>query len=120
MGFIILMQGKVTALFSGHNTICVAVAVIELGLVETADNLNFKLESPGGVIDIEAEMNEGRIISVSIVGMKSFVEKQDLSTDRKEIIDLLPVNSINRIGIYTPIGRSSLYTVWLHIKMYSY
>ena len=98
-GYIILEQEKVYPLFSGHNTVCVAVAVIELGMVETADLVNFKLEAPGGIVDIEARMTGKRVDSISMIGMKSFVEKQDLSTSRKEILDLMPVNPNDRSGI---------------------
>ena len=70
-------QNKVYPLFSGHNTggcyrilfekfqlvrspldqVCVAVALIELGMVQLVDNhVTFKMEAPGGVIEIEAEV----------------------------------------------------------------
>ena len=91
-GYIILEQEKVYPLFSGHNTVCVAVAVIELGMVNAAETVNFKLEVPGGIVEIEAKMTGKRVDSISMVGMKSFVEKQGLCTTRKEILDLMPVN----------------------------
>ena len=40
-------------------------------------------------MDLEAKMTGKRVDSISMIGMKSFVEKQDLSTSRKEILDLL-------------------------------
>ena len=97
-GYIILEQEKVYPLFSGHNTVCVAVAVIELGMVEAADVVHFKLEAPGGIVDIEAKMTGKRVDSISMVGMKSFVEKHDLSTSKKEILDLIPVNPSDGTG----------------------
>lgn len=104
-GYIILEQEKVYPLFSGHNTVCVAVAVIELGMVEAADFVHFKLEAPGGIVDIEAKMTGKRVDSISMVGMKSFVEKQDLSTNRKEILDLIPVNPSDGTGIKKTISN---------------
>ena len=77
LGYIILEQNAVYPLFSGHNTggcirgilssflrlnqpldqVCVAVALVELGIVQLVDNsARFKMEAPGGVIEIEAEL----------------------------------------------------------------
>ena len=37
--------------------VCVAVALVELGIVQLVDNsARFKMEAPGGVIEIEAEL----------------------------------------------------------------
>ena len=47
-GYIILEQNKIYPLFSGHNTICVATAVIELGMVKIGDqteSVKFSFES---------------------------------------------------------------------------
>ena len=68
-------------------------------MVEAADVVHFKLEAPGGIVDIEAKMTGIRVDSISMVGMKSFVEKQDLSTNKKEILDLMPVNPNDGTGI---------------------
>ena len=38
LGYVILEQDKIYPLFSGHNTICVATALIETGLVLIQDN----------------------------------------------------------------------------------
>lgn len=67
-------------------------------MVKAGNTVNFKLEAPGGIVEIEAKMTENRVDSISMVGMKSFVEKQDLSTNRKEILDLMPLNPSDGTG----------------------
>jgi len=62
-GYIILEQNKIYPLFSGHNTICVATAVIELGIVKVnqeTKSVEFNLEAPGGIIKIKAKVDKGQ------------------------------------------------------------
>ena len=91
-GYIILEQNAVYPLFSGHNTVCTATAVVELGLVDnrTDGAVSFKMEAPGGVVEIEATIEKGRAVAISMTSMPSFVVLQNQTMKRKEILDLVP------------------------------
>ena len=53
LGYIIAEQNKIYPLFSGHNTICVATAVLEAGLVPMQEpETRICLEAPGGLIQV--------------------------------------------------------------------
>ena len=53
LGYIIAEQNKIYPLFSGHNTICVATAVLEAGLVPMKEpETRLCLEAPGGLIQV--------------------------------------------------------------------
>ena len=61
MGYIIAEQNCIYPLFSGHNTICVATAVLETGLVAMQEpHTMIKLEAPGGIIEITAKCKNGQ------------------------------------------------------------
>ena len=91
-GYIILEQNAIYPLFSGHNTVCTATAVVELGLIDNRNDgtVNFKMEAPGGVVEIKATIEKGRATSISMVSMPSFVVLQNQVMKRKEILNLLP------------------------------
>ena len=56
-GFVIGEQNKIYPAMSGHNTICVATALIESGMVPMEEPItNFTIEAPGGLIDITAQI----------------------------------------------------------------
>lgn len=60
-GYIILEQGKIYPAMSGHNTICVATALLETGMIPMEYPITrFRIESPGGSIAVEAACDEER------------------------------------------------------------
>ena len=80
IGYIIAEQSAIYPLFSGHNTICVATAILETGLVMMKEpETKMKLEAPGGIIDITAKCSSGRVLEVAMKAMPSFVGKKDIS-----------------------------------------
>ena len=79
IGYIIAEQNAIYPLFSGHNTICVATAVLETGLVTMQEpQTRMKLEAPGGIIDITAKCCNGRVEEVAMTAMPSFLGKKDV------------------------------------------
>ena len=49
---------------SGHNTICVATVLLELGLVPMQEPLTeFNLEAPAGLVHITAACHDGKATS---------------------------------------------------------
>ena len=77
-GFVIAEQAKIYPLMSGHNTICVATALVECGALPEDRRASFLLEAPGGPIPIAADVAaDGRCERVTFGGTPSFVGKRD-------------------------------------------
>jgi len=72
----IIMEVMGYPIYSGSNTMCTATAVIEKGLVEKKEGiLNFKLEAPAGLVDIEAKVQDGVVESITCEGLPSYIYK---------------------------------------------
>ena len=83
--FVIAEQAKVYPLMSGHNTICVATALVECGLLPADRRERFVLEAPSGPVPIRTELAaDGRCASVTFDGPPSFVAVRD------EVVQLDP------------------------------
>ncbi|KAH8044219.1 trans-L-3-hydroxyproline dehydratase [Aureococcus anophagefferens] len=81
-GFVIAEQAKIYPLMSGHNTICVATALVECGALPEDRRASFLLEAPGGPIPIAADVAaDGRCERVTFGGTPSFVGKRTRSHD---------------------------------------
>jgi len=67
----------------GHGTIGVATMLLEMGyfspLVEPVTTL--RLETPAGVIPVEAAVSGGRVTSVSFTNVPAFVERENCALD---------------------------------------
>ena len=72
----IIMEVMGYPIYSGSNTLCTATAVLELGIVEKREGMQrFKLESPAGLVEIQAEVKSGVVESVSCAGLPSYIEQ---------------------------------------------
>jgi proline racemase len=84
-GYIIMEQMEYAPM-SGSNTICVATALIELGMVEVSEPLTtFTLEAPAGLVEIRAEVMDGRARSITFENVPSFVMARDLEIEVPEL-----------------------------------
>ena len=73
--YVIAEQNKIYPLMSGHNTICVATALLECGVVPMVEPISkFTLEAPAGPIEITAKCQKGKAESISFRNAPSFVE----------------------------------------------
>tara|TARA_B110001452_G_scaffold140678_1_gene116983 strand:- start:3272 stop:4123 length:852 start_codon:yes stop_codon:yes gene_type:complete len=64
---------------SGHNTICVATALLETGRVPmTEPRTRFTLEAPAGLIEIDAECRDGRAVSITLRNQPAFCREADM------------------------------------------
>lgn len=80
--YVIAEQNKIYPLMSGHNTICVATALLECGVIPMqTPTTEFTLESPGGPIKISACCADGKAQSITFKNAPSFVEKLDAIVD---------------------------------------
>jgi proline racemase len=76
-GFIIMEPTEYPAM-SGSNTICVATVLLETGMVEMHEpETTLRLESPAGVVEIRAACSDGRVESVELTNVPSFVDRLD-------------------------------------------
>ena len=77
--YVIGEQQKIYPLMSGHNTICVATALLECGVIPIEEPLtDFFLEAPAGPIEIRAKCEGGKAISIAFTNAPSFVEHLDV------------------------------------------
>ena len=83
--YVIAEQNKIYPAMSGHNTICVATALLETGVIPmnettttTTTTTNFTLEAPAGPIHITAHCQDGKAKSIVLKNAPSFVEHLDV------------------------------------------
>lgn len=77
-GFII-MEPSHTPPMSGSNAICVATVLLDEGIVPmTEPETRFRLEAPGGLVDIVAACRAGKAQSIRVTNVASFVGKRDV------------------------------------------
>jgi proline racemase len=70
----IIMETMGYPIYSGSNTICVAMAVLEQGIVPKREGkLNFQLESPAGLVYVEASVEKGIVESITCKGLPSYI-----------------------------------------------
>jgi len=75
MGWII-MEPEDTPPMSGSNSICVATVLLETGIIEMEEpETKLTLESPGGLIDVVARCENGKVTRVTVRNVPSFVDK---------------------------------------------
>ncbi len=68
----------------GHDTIGVTVAMIEAGLVEvTEPTTKISLDTPAGVVDVEAKVVDGSVEEVSFLNAPAMVLKRNVTVDTK-------------------------------------
>jgi proline racemase len=102
IGFII-MEPMDTPPMSGSNSICVATVVLETGIVAmTEPTTTLTLDAPGGVVEAVAACRAGKVTSVSIRNVDSFVAGRDLA---------LAVDGIGDVRVDTAFGGDSFVMV---------
>ena len=76
-GYIIMEQVEYPPM-SGTNTICVTTALIETGMVAVTEPITrLTLESPAGLIGIEAEVRDGKVKRVTFENVPAFAVHLD-------------------------------------------
>ena len=76
-GYVIMEPTEYPAM-SGSNTMCVATVLLETGMVETREPVTtFRLEAPGGVVEITAGCREGKAEWVEVENVPCFADAID-------------------------------------------
>lgn len=84
-GFVIMEQVEYPPM-SGTNTICVVTVLIETGMVRVTEPVtHLRLETPAGLIDIEAEVDDGKCRSVTFRNVPAFAAHLDAPVEVRGI-----------------------------------
>lgn len=80
-GFVIMEQVEYPPM-SGTNTICVATALIETGMVTALEPITrLVLETPAGLVEIRADVQNGKVKLVTFENVPSFATHLDAKID---------------------------------------
>ncbi|MFK8074942.1 MAG: proline racemase family protein [Granulosicoccus sp.] len=78
----IIMEPAHTPPMSGSNSICVATVLLETGILPMREPITrIKIEAPGGLVDVEARCNNGRVESVRVLNVPSFAALLDATIE---------------------------------------
>ncbi len=76
-GFVIMEQVEYPPM-SGSNTICVVTALIETGMLAAQEPVTrLTLEAPAGLIEVEAEVRDGKVTNVTFENVPAFAVHLD-------------------------------------------
>jgi len=76
-GYVIMEPTEYPAM-SGSNTICVSTVLLETGMVPMTEPVTtFRLEAPGGVVEITAGCRAGKVDWIELVNVPSFADAID-------------------------------------------
>ena len=80
-GYIIMEQTEYAPM-SGTNTICVATALLETGMLKMTEPVTeFMLEAPAGLVGIRAECEDGKVTKVTFKNVPSFAVHLDIKVE---------------------------------------
>jgi proline racemase len=80
-GFVIMEQVEYPPM-SGTNTICVVTVLIETGMVRVTEPItHLKLETPAGMISVEAEVRDGKARRVTFRNVPAFATHLDAAVE---------------------------------------
>ncbi|MGC8121972.1 proline racemase family protein [Marinobacter sp. VGCF2001] len=78
----IIMEVMGYPIYSGSNTICTATAVLESGIVPKQEGRqHFLLESPAGLVNIEATVRDGVVDAITCEGLPSYIHTHNASIE---------------------------------------
>jgi proline racemase len=84
-GYVIMEQVEYPGM-SGTNTIAVATVLIETGMVPATEPVTeLTLESPAGLIDVVAEVEQGKVVGVTFENVPAFSVYRDAEVDVPEV-----------------------------------
>jgi proline racemase len=78
----VIMEPTEYVPMSGSNTICVATVLLETGMVEMREpTTTFRLEAPGGPVEITAGCRDGKVEWVELENVPCFADQLDAKVD---------------------------------------
>lgn len=101
-GFII-MELEHTPPMSGSNSICVATVLLDSGMIQIEEpETSFYLEAPAGLLQVKAQCENGKAVSIEIKNVASFADKLDVK---------LEVSGLGTLTVDTAYGGDSFVIV---------
>jgi proline racemase len=80
-GFVIMEQVEYPGM-SGTNTICVVTVLIETGMVKATEPVtHLRLETPAGLIGVEADVRDGKVTNVTFRNVPAFATHLDANLE---------------------------------------
>ena len=99
----IIMEPEDTPPMSGSNSMCVTTVLLETGILPIQEPVtNLVLEAPGGLVQVEAQCETGKVTKVSVTNVPSFAGELDAS---------LEVEGIGTLTVDTAFGGDSFVIV---------
>ena len=94
----------------GHDTIGATVALIESGLAEVEEPVTrLRLDTPAGVVSVEAKVTDGSVEEVSFVNAPALVLKRDVTVHTTEYGDItLDISYGGNVYAILPAARFDL------------
>ncbi|WP_417533458.1 proline racemase family protein [Marinobacterium stanieri] len=78
----IIMEVMGYPIYSGSNTICTATALLESGLIKKQEGVQtFTLEAPAGLVQIEAQIQDGVVEAITCEGLPSYIHTYKASIE---------------------------------------
>ncbi len=78
----IIMEPETVPPMSGSNTMCVATVLLEMGVLPMREPVTtLKLEAPGGLVDVVAQCQGGRVTGVTLTNIASYADRLGVSLD---------------------------------------
>lgn len=105
MGFII-MEPEQTPPMSGSNSICVTTVLLETGILPVTEPVTrLVLEPPGGLIEVTADCEAGRVKRVTVRNVPAFADRLDAA---------LEVPGLKTLNVDVAYGGDSFVMVEAH------
>ncbi|MTI08398.1 trans-3-hydroxy-L-proline dehydratase [Curvivirga aplysinae] len=102
MGFII-MEPEHTPPMSGSNSICVSTVLLDSGILPMTEPITkITLEAPGGLIEVEAQCENGKAKIITVQNVPSFVDQLDQKIE---------IEGLGSLNVHTAYGGDSFVMV---------
>ena len=99
----IIMEPEDTPPMSGSNSICVATVLLDSGIVEMQEPVTkFVMEAPAGLVEVEAQCENGKAVSITVQNVPAFVDRRDAK---------ITVEGLGEIRVDTTYGGDSFVMV---------
>ncbi len=84
-GFVIMEQTEYPPM-SGTNTICVVTVLLETGMIQASGNVTkLKLDTPAGLVEVEAQVANGKVTRVTFRNVPAFAVYLDKSIEVRDL-----------------------------------
>lgn len=84
-GFVIMEQVEYPPM-SGTNTICVVTVLLETGMIPIrGPQMRLKLDTPAGLVEADAEIENGKVVRVTFRNVPSFAVHLDAAVEVREL-----------------------------------